>query len=153
MVSSAYAAALKMLARRELSESQVRGRLARRGHEPVEVDEAIARLVGERAVDDHRVATAIVRTQVARRRGRIRVERELERAGIAPAVARAAIDAEYEGSDPDALVEEALVRRLRGQPIADDSQFRRLYRYLLAQGFEADRAFAALERRRRSPRD
>ena len=52
-----------MLGRRELSEAQVRQRLARRGHEPDSVDAAVARLRQERAIDDTRVAEAIVRTQ------------------------------------------------------------------------------------------
>ncbi len=38
---SAYLEGLKMLARRELSEMQVRQRLARKGHEPQAIDEAV----------------------------------------------------------------------------------------------------------------
>ena len=71
-----YLDALKMLARRELSEAQVRQRLARRGHDPESIDAAVARLKGERAIDDARVAEAIARTETAaKRRGRLRVSR------------------------------------------------------------------------------
>jgi len=52
----AYLDALRMLARRELSEAQIRQRLARREHEPDLIDEAAARLKEERALDDVRVA-------------------------------------------------------------------------------------------------
>ena len=45
-VRSAYSAALAMLARRELSEAQVRERLARRDHERPAIDEAVAKLSG-----------------------------------------------------------------------------------------------------------
>ena len=49
-MSSCYIDALKMLARRELSEAQVRQRLHRRGHSDDEIDAAIGRLTSERAI-------------------------------------------------------------------------------------------------------
>ena len=61
----AYVAALKMLARRELSESQVRGRLTRRQFDPDEIDAAVARLRRERALDDQRTALACARQMTA----------------------------------------------------------------------------------------
>src|SRR5436190_24387744 len=62
---SAYLDGVKLLARRELSEAQVRQRLARRGHEPGAIDEAVAKLREERALDDVRVAEAIAREQTS----------------------------------------------------------------------------------------
>jgi len=138
-----------MLGRRELSEAQVRQRLARRGHEPDSVDAAVARLRQERAIGDARVAEAIVRSQSSiRGRGKLRVLREVESAGIAAAIARRAVDDVFDGLDPDALLEASLAKRLdERKPIADDAEFRRLYRYLIGQGFEADRIIAALKAR------
>jgi regulatory protein len=138
-----------MLGRRELSEAQVRQRLARRGHEPDSVDAAVARLRQERAIDDARVAEAIVRTQSSiRGRGKLRVLREVESAGIAAAIARRAVDDVFDGLDTDALLEASLAKRLgEREPIADDADFRRLYRYLIGQGFEADRIIAVLKAR------
>ena len=108
------------------------------------------RLKEERALDDARVAAAMARTGVAvKRRGRLRLKRELEAAGIAAPVAREALDAVFGSVDPDALLEAALRRRLRdGRLIADDREFQRLYRYLAGQGFESDRILAALAARR-----
>ncbi len=148
-IRDAYLAGLKMLGRRELSEAQVRQRLARRGHEPDSVDAAVARLRQERAIDDTRVAEAIVRTQSSiRGRGKLRVLREVESAGIAAAIARRAVDDVFDGLDTDALLEASLAKRLdEREPIADDAEFRRLYRYLIGQGFEADRIIAALKAR------
>src|SRR5207245_9299874 len=95
-----------MLARRELSELQVRQRLARKGHEPEEIDAAIARLRDERAIDDDRVAEAIARTETSvRRRGRLRVRMQIERAGIAKATAKRVIDDVFDAIDDDALLE------------------------------------------------
>ncbi|HUR32252.1 MAG TPA: RecX family transcriptional regulator [Vicinamibacterales bacterium] len=143
-------AALTMLARRELSESQIRQRLARLGHAADEIDDAVTRLKAERAIDDARVAAAIARTETSiKRRGRLRVRRQIENAGIAAAVARQALDAVFEDLDDDSLLQAALARRLRGErPIADDREFQRLYRYLTAQGFESDRILKALTARR-----
>jgi len=141
-----------MLARRELSEAQVRQRLARKGHEADAIDAAVTRLREERALDDARVAEAIARTQTAvRRRGKLRVRREIESAGITGATARRAVDEVFESLDPDALLQASLAKRLRGrEAIADDAEFRRLYRYLIGQGFEPDQVLRALTARKPS---
>jgi regulatory protein len=140
-----------MLARRELSEAQVRQRLARKGHDADAIDAAVSRLREERALDDARVAEAIARTQTTvRRRGKLRVRREIESAGITGATARRAVDEVFESLDPDALLQASLAKRLRGrEAIADEAEFRRLYRYLIAQGFEIDAVMKALNARRR----
>jgi len=150
-VASAYVDALKMLARRELSEAQVRQRLARRGHAADAVDAAVEKLRAERALDDARVAETIARTQsTVRGRGAHRVRREIEAAGIGRADAQRAVDDAFKDIDADALLEAALSRRLRGRDrIADDREFQRLYRYLVAQGFDVDRVVRALKARTR----
>ena len=147
----AYHEALKMLARRELSESQVRQRLARHGHGADAIEEAVTRLRDERAIDDARVAEAIARTETSvRRRGRLRVRLAIERAGIAPATAKRAVDQAFDAIDDDALIESSINKRLHGrESIADDREFQRMYRYLVGQGFEPDRVMAALTARRR----
>jgi regulatory protein len=146
----AYTDALKLLARRELSEAQLRDRLARRKHDPDAVDVALERLREERAVDDVRVAEAIARSQTAlKRRGKLRVRLEIERAGIAAATARRVVDEVFADLDADALLDDALAKRLRpGHDIADDRAFNRLYRYLVGQGFDPDRVMALLRTRR-----
>jgi len=147
----AYVDGLKMLARRELSELQVRQRLARNGHDADAIDEAIARLREERAIDDERVAEAIARTETSvRRRGKLRVRMQIERAGIAKATAKRAVDDVFDAIDGAALLEASLAKRLRGrETIADDREFQRLYRYLIGQGFESDRVLKTLNARRR----
>ena len=150
-MASAYVDALKMLARRELSEAQLRQRLARRGHAADAVDAAVEKLRAERALDDARVAETIARTQsTVRGRGAHRVRREIEAAGIGRADAQRAVDDAFKDIDADALLEAALSRRLRGRDrIADDREFQRLYRYLVAQGFDVDRVVRALKARTR----
>ena len=152
MASSAYLDGLKMLARRELSESRIRERLARRGHTPDAIDEAVARLRAEHAIDDERVAATIARNGVSeRRRGKLRIRMEIERAGIAGRTAQRAVDAAFETIDDDVLLQASIERRLRGrETIADDRELQRLYRYLAGQGFEPDQIIKALTARKRS---
>jgi regulatory protein len=146
----AYIDGLKLLARRELSRAQVRQRLVRR-HPAALVDEAIARLTDEKAIDDARVAEAIARTQTSvRGRGRQRVRMEIERAGIDKATARRVVDEVFAGVDDEALLEAALARRLRAaDSLTDERHMARLYRRLVAEGFDADRVLASLKRHKR----
>jgi regulatory protein len=148
-VPDAYTDALRMLARRDLSEAQVRERLARRAHSSTAIDTAVARLLEERAIDDARAASAIARAQVSvKRRGQLRVRQAIERAGIAPETARRAVRDIFESIDPDALLDASLAKRLpRPRRIATDAEFGRLYRYLIRQGFEPDRVVRALTAR------
>jgi len=152
---SAYIDGLKMLGRRELSEKQVRERLARKAYEPDEIDEAVTRLREERAINDQRVAEAIARMETGiRKRGKVRVRMQLERAGIPKETAKQAIDSVFEGIDDEALIEASLRKRLRGRDtIADDREFQRLFRYLVGQGFESDRVMQALRARRKTRSD
>lgn len=146
----AYLDGLRMLARRELSTAQVRARLTRKGHAADAIDAAVRTLTDERALDDARVAAAIARTESGvMGRGRLRVRRRIEAAGIAPDVAAHALETVFADVDAHALLDAALRRRLRGdRPIADDRERQRLYRYLVGQGFEPDRVIAALRARR-----
>ena len=137
-----------MLARRELSEAQVRQRLAKRGESRESIDEAIGRLKAERSIDDERVAGAIARSQTSlRKRGRRRVQQQIEAAGISKAIASRAVDEAFQDLDPDALLLASLAKRLRGRErIADEREFQRLFRYLSAQGFETEKILAHLRK-------
>ena len=151
----AYLDALRMLGRRELSEAQIRQRLARREHDPEAIDGAVAQLIEERAIDDNRVAQAIARLETGvRKRGKLRVRRKIESAGISPATAKRALDEVFGNLDDDDLLEAALAKRLRrGSGVGDDRDFNRLYRYLVGQGFEPQRVLALLRKHRRGIRD
>jgi regulatory protein len=151
MSATAYVDGLKMLARRELSEKQVRERLVRKGHDVDAIHDAIERLRTERALDDARVAEAIARTETSiRRRGKLRVQMQIQRAGIDKSIAKQAVDDVFGTIDDEALIEASLSKRLRGrETIADDREFQRLYRYLAGQGFESDRIIKLLSARRK----
>jgi len=146
-IRSAYVAGLALVARRELSESQVRQRLLRKKYSVDAIDAAVTRLKAEGAIDDARVAAALARSEVSvRRRGRVRVERRIQSAGIDAATARRAADEAYRDVDSEALLGAALFKRLKGRAyIADQREFQRLYRYLMAQGFAADDVLSILK--------
>ena len=150
MAETAYLTALTQLARRELSEAQLRQRLSRRGFPPDDIDGAIDRLRQDGSLDDARVAAAIARSQLSiKKRGARRVRREIEAAGITSALAERAVAEVYAEVDADALMAAAIDRRLGTRRLDDDREMARLYRYLVGQGFDADRAMAALRARRR----
>ena len=151
MADSAYLTALKQLARRELSEAQIRQRLSRRGFTPDDIDPAIARLLQDGSLDDARVAAAIARSQLSlKKRGARRVLREITAAGIASALADRAVAEVYADVDGEALLAAAIDRRLGTRRLDDDREMARLFRYLIGQGFDSERAMAALRKRRKT---
>jgi regulatory protein len=151
LADNAYLTALRQLARRELSEAQVRQRLSRRGFTPDDIDTTVARLRQDGSLDDARVAAAIARSQLSlKKRGERRVRREIEAAGIAPALAERAVAEVYADVDADALLTAAIDRRLGTKRLEDEREMARIYRYLVGQGFDAGRAMTALRKRRRS---
>jgi regulatory protein len=136
-----------MLVRRDFSTAQLRARLRQRGCETADIDQAIARLCADGTIDDRRVARALARHHAEiKHRGRSRVARELEAAGIDRDTARDAVQAAFGEVDESALLERAIAKRLRGR-IRDLAQFRRLYAYLLRQGFSSASALRALKAR------
>ena len=109
----------------------------------------MTRLRRERALDDRRTALACARTQVRiKHRGRARVVRDIEALGIDRDIAREVVAEVFAELDENALLEQALDRRLRhGLSLSDATVFRRMYRYLLAQGFDPGRVTELLRRR------
>ena len=149
----AYTQALTWLARRELSERQVRERLARREFDEESIDAAVSRLKTERALDDRRVALACARSAVRLKgRGRERVRRSIESLGISRDLARAAVDEVFTEIDESALIARALEKRWPRVTAAPDRdairrETQRIYHALLRQGFPADRVMQAIRRR------
>jgi regulatory protein len=150
LADNAYLTALRQLARRELSEAQIRQRLSRRGFTSDDIDSALTRLREDGSVDDARVAGAIARSQLSiKKRGERRVRREIEAAGISSALAERAVAEVYGEVDADALLAAAIDRRLGTRRLDDDREMARFYRYLVGQGFDSDKAMTALRARRK----
>jgi regulatory protein len=145
---SAYTDALRMLARRELSEKELRHRLIDRDHPRDEIDRVIAHLLESKALDDGRVARAYARTAAGvKGRGRLRVMRELNEMGIAREVATEALAEVFADVDERALIAKALQKKMRGRPrITNAAEHARLYQFLMRQGFTPAGITAALRK-------
>ena len=149
---AAYVVALGWLSARELSEGQVRDRLARRGYTARAIDPAIARLLADRTLDDRRAASEVARTEARVRRhgprriiGRLlamRVDRELAKEIVQELVGE---------TDQRELAEQALAKRLRGNTarLSDPHERRKLVRYLVGQGFSASEASRLIRKKSR----
>jgi len=127
-----------MLGQRELSEAQVRTRLARRGCDAAAITDALERLKRDRTLDDSRVARAAARLEAGiRHRGPARVRQRLQSMGLADDVVQKAVAEAFEDVDELALLDAAYERRLKGRELAelDDKARARLVRGLVGQGF------------------
>ena len=143
----AYTIALTLLSARELSEAQLRARLARRKLDPADINPAIERLKADGTLNDRRVAMALARMESSiKHRGRARVLQKVRLAGIDGDTAEDAVRAVFEDVDENALLDRALERRLRGKAPRDlDEKGRaRLVRGLAAQGFSLERILQKL---------
>jgi regulatory protein len=145
---SAHTEGLRLLAGRELSVEGVRARLEDRGYARDEIADAITRLLASGALDDGRVARAFARTAATvKRRGRLRVMRELLQMGISSDIASAALGEVYGEIDERTLIDEALRKKLRGRTKAPDQhEYARTYQFLLRQGFSPAGVAAALRK-------
>jgi regulatory protein len=145
---SAYTDALRLLARRELTEKELRDRLLDRDHPRDEIDRVVAHLLESKTLDDDRVARAYARTASGiKGRGRLRVMRELTEMGVARQTATEAVAEVFADVDERALIAKALQKKMRGRPrIADAAEHARLYRYLMRQGFTPAAIVAALRK-------
>ena len=145
-----YGLALGWLGARELSARQVRQRLTRRGVAPSDVDETVARLTANGALDEQRMALAAARLEtVIRGRGPARTRQKLRALGLPDSASKAAIAATLADVDVDALLDRALDIKLRKTAAGgvDQATARRVVGALVRQGFDASAVFKRLRQR------
>jgi SOS response regulatory protein OraA/RecX len=149
---AAYFRALRWLTARELSEGDVRNRLAERGYTDAAIGPAIDRLIQERAIDDRRAAIAVARAEASvRHRGPRRVLGRLIAMQIHRDLAKEVVRDLFGDGDEQQLLEQALERRLRGKPerLKDPRERRKVHAYLVRQGFSSSAAAVLLRRKSR----
>ena len=149
---AAYFLALGWLTARELSEGQVRERLARRGYTNRAIDPAIERLMQDHTLDDRRAATGVARTEATvRRRGPRRIMGRLVAMQIDRDLAKEVVQELFGDSGETELLEQALDKRLRGNTarLGDPRERRTLVAFLVRQGFSASAASALIRKRSR----
>ncbi len=134
----AYAAALGLLARRRLTESQLRSKLEHRGYDDDAIAGAVARCKTERYVDDALFAALYVE-RARDAKGDRRLVGELVRRGLDAECARRAV-ADAPLSEHERCLE-ALAKLRRAQPQAS---YPSLARSLERRGFPASLIYAIL---------
>jgi regulatory protein len=149
---AAYVVAIGWLSARELSEGQLRERLARRGYTARAIDPAIARLIAERALDDRRAASEVARIEArVRRHGPRRIIGRLLAMRVDRDLAKEIVQEVVGETDQAELAEQALAKRLRGNTarLSDPHERRKLVRYLVGQGFSAAEASRLIRKKSR----
>lgn len=138
--------ALRLLARREVTASQLRARLEQIGGRHEDIERIVAELQAGGSLDDRRAACLHAQTAFrVRRRARLRILAELEAIGIAGALAREVVDEVCRPEVEQRRLDEALIRRLRGTR-REARDPRRLFAALVRQGYEPDQVRLALEK-------
>ena len=148
-MSDAFTTALNLLSARELSETQLRARLARRKIDPDDINAAINRLKEDGTLNDRRVARAIARMESEiKHRGRARVIQKIRQAGIDGDTADEAVREVFQDVDEGELLDQAFDRKLRGKSVKelDDKGRARVVRSLVGQGFAFDAVMKRLRK-------
>jgi regulatory protein len=146
-VQGAYSAALALLGARELSEHQLRQRLARKKYSADDIDDAVRRLKADGTLNDRRAAVATARLESAvKHRGRVRVLQKLRQLGIDGSIAEDAVAEVFAYVDERDALGRALDRRLRGKSSneLDEKGRARIVRALVGQGFSLEAILKAL---------
>jgi regulatory protein len=140
-------AALRLLGRREYTVFELRIRLTDKDYPADEVEGLIDAFVAARLLDDRRVAAAHVRSASRiKRRGRLRIERELVARGLDRAVVHEALDVVSPDDDVAAIRQIVQRQHLPAKPSL--SERRRVFQHLLRRGFSGDAIARVLGRDR-----
>jgi regulatory protein len=140
--------ALAVLARRALTVTELRTRLARGGFEPGLIAAEIERLAAVQLLDDRAVAYDHAHRRATEgRRGPARVAAELRARGIAADLVDDAVGAAFPADNADAALRLAFDKLTRGTGVPPTRPERdRLIRRLLRAGFPVSQVLALLER-------
>jgi regulatory protein len=129
--------ALTLVARREYTAHEVRTKLIARACPQDIAAVVVDRLIAAGGIDDRRAAGVHVRTAAkVKKRGRLRIERELAARGVSKAVARELVGELSPQDEADAIRRILAAKRMPAKP--DLATRRRLFQHLLRRGFSAD---------------
>ncbi len=134
-----FAKAVKLLAARPRSESEIRDRLSALAGESA-VEACVLRLRELGFINDARFAVSYANHRTSTKLvGRSRVARELAAKRVSRPVIDAALDAVFSGLDEQALIDRAIEKRLRRQtPPLDRNGTKRLFDHLARLGFDRE---------------
>jgi regulatory protein len=136
--ASARESALAVVARRMVSEAELKTGLTRRGYSADEVADAAQLVRSYKYVDDENFAAAAVREAGRTGRGPFWVRQTLLKRGIPENLARSAATAAEKTARDDAR--NAVARRFGAAQALAPADHRRARRFLLTRGFSAELA-------------
>ena len=143
-----YEAAVKALARGARSTAEIRLLLEKREASKKKIETVLRRLRENGYLDDARFARWFVSARLENDlQGPVRVRQDLERRGVAPEIARKAVEAGFQEVDEAGLLRRHIARKLRpSRPIAKPAAVVSIHRRLLRAGFASDTIVRELKR-------
>ena len=142
---SVRSAALALLGRRDYTAAELHQKLHDKGYDADAIDRALEDVRARGVIDDRRVAAAHVRTAAnVKRRGRVRIARELTARGLDRDAVHEAMQ-ELDPADEAAAIRKILlVKRWPSKPSLKERQ--KMFRHLMSRGFTSDAISRALGR-------
>jgi regulatory protein len=143
--------AARALSARAYSISELSARLKKRAARPADVEEVLDRLKRGGVLNDRRLAGNFAEWRRDNQGlGKHRVMRDLMNRRVAPAVAREAVDAAYEGADEPAMIQAFLERKFRGKDMGallqDQKHLASVFRKLRGAGFSTGNSIRVLKK-------
>ena len=143
--------AAKALSVRGYTVSELKTRLKKRAAQAGDVEIVLARLKEAGVVNDRRFAGSFAEwRRESQGMGKTRVMRDLMARRVAPAVAKEAVEAAFEGVDETAMIQAFLQRKYRGKDLGallqDQKQLASAFRKLRGAGFSTGNSIKALKR-------
>lgn len=134
--------AFALLARREWSRHALSQRLVQTGAEADEVEALLQDLIDRDYQSDDRMAAIVVREQVRKGRGPLRIKQALQKENLTD---HPKAQAQYETVDFLAQARAVRARRFGDVPPQNQKEKARQYRYLLYRGYDAQTCQQALQ--------
>ncbi len=145
--SDPFAAALRLLSGRDMSEAELRRKLARFGFSAAAIDGAVSRCLDYNYLDDRRYALLRARSLARSGRGVGRkILLDLKQRGIDATTAEQTLDIISQETPPAEILQDLLQRRFVGFNFhqASDRERRRVVTYLQRRGFPLELIFSTL---------
>jgi len=144
--------ALRSLARADQSRQELTHKLVFKGYAPAVVEQVLTELTKAGWLNDDRALDALITRQSARKIGPLRIKAESRQKGFDPQKAKVQLSnvIEQAASSETAYWEhqalEALTRRFKSQPLADDKSRQQALRFLAQRGFTFAHSREAVKR-------
>jgi len=144
---TAYNTALRALARREHCTAEMRAKLAGKGFDSDEIDDAVHRLVQQGYLSEQRFAEAFLRARLRRGEAPWLAAQKARMRGVDAGALEHAAEEAREAFDADAACTAMLAHRDPGrQRFVDPKRWQREARFLRQKGFDSATILRALQR-------